>query len=231
MLFPLCCAATNVQAARILVRGGSVVNGASGESGHRRTQAQRSAATRGALLAAARVVFAERGFAGAGREEIVAAAGVTRGAMYHHFDSKEDLFVAVVEQVEEEVVAMVASAAMAAEDPIEQLRFGSQAYLDAALDPGMRRICLLDAPAVLSPEQRQAINDRYGLGLVREALARAADEGRVDPDQVEPFAPMLLAALLALASHVAHSDDPVAARAAVRDTVDSLVAGLVLPGR
>ena len=202
-----------------------------GESGHRRTQAQRSAATRGALLAAARALFAEHGFAGAGREEIVAAAGVTRGAMYHHFDSKEDLFVAVVEQVEEEVVTMVATAAMAADDPIEQLRLGSQAYLDAALDPGMRRICLLDAPAVLAPDQRQAINDRYGLGLIRDALARAADDGRVDAAQVEPLAHMVLAALLALASFVAHSEDPVAARAAVRDTLDSLIAGVVLPGR
>jgi AcrR family transcriptional regulator len=198
-----------------------------GESGHRRTQAQRSAATRGALVASARTLFAEHGFAGAGREDIVAAAGVTRGAMYHHFASKEDLFAAVVEQIEEEVVAGVATAAMVTDDPIEQLRLGSQAYLDAALDPGMRRICLLDAPAVLPPDQRQAINDRYGLGLVREALAHAAAEGRVAPDQVDPLAPMLLAALLALATHVAHHGDPVAARESVRATVDALVAGIV----
>jgi hypothetical protein len=116
---------------------------------------------------------------------------------------------------------------MKVDDPIEQLRLGSQAYLDAALDPGMRRICLLDAPAVLSPEQRQQINDRYGLGLIREALSQAADDGRLPRGQVEPLAPMVLAALLALANHVAHSDDPVAARAAVRQTVDGLIEGLV----
>jgi AcrR family transcriptional regulator len=201
-----------------------VVNG---ESGHRRTQAQRSAATRGALLAAARTLFAEHGFTGAGREDIVAAAGVTRGALYHHFGSKEDLVAAVVEQVEQEVVAMVAAAAMTEDDPIEQLRRGCQAYLDAALDPGMRRICLLDAPAVLSPEHRNEINDRYGLGLIREALVHAADDGRLAHEQVEPLAPMVLAALLALATHVAQSDDPVAARAAVHDTVDGLISGLV----
>jgi AcrR family transcriptional regulator len=216
--------ATNVQAACIFVRSGVVVNG---ERGHRRTQAERSASTRGALVASARALFAEHGFAGAGREDIVAAAGVTRGAMYHHFASKEDLFVAVVEQIEEEVVAMVATAAMVVDDPIEQLRLGCQAYLDAALDPGMRRICLLDAPAVLGAEQRQEINDRYGLGLVREALAHAAADGRIAPGQVEPLAPMLLAALLALASHVAHDDDPATARESVRETLDALIAGLV----
>jgi AcrR family transcriptional regulator len=198
-----------------------------GERRHTRTQAERSAATRAALLASARALFAQDGFAGAAREDIVAAAGVTRGAMYHHFASKEDLFAAVVEQVEEEVVAMVATAAMTVDDPIEQLRLGCQAYLNAALDPGMRRICLLDAPAVLAPDRRQAINDRYGLGLVREALAHAAADGRIALAQVEPLAPMLLAALLALASHVAHQPDPATAREAVRDTIDALIAGLV----
>ena len=121
-----------------------------GERGHtRRTQADRSATTRAALVGAATRLFAEQGYAGTGREEIVRAAGVTRGALYHHYADKADLFRAVFESVEAEVMGRSGPAAAAADDPVEQLRLGCRAYLDEALDPGVRRICILDAPAVL----------------------------------------------------------------------------------
>src|SRR5436853_2540656 len=106
-----------------------VKGGAKDAQGHTRTQAERSAATRDALLAAGRRLFAERGYAATGREEIVAAAGVTRGALQHHFGDKQSLFRAVYEAVEQEVVDAVAKAAMrAGDDPVAQLRAGCQAY-------------------------------------------------------------------------------------------------------
>src|SRR5579862_4748678 len=123
-----------------------------GESRQKKTQAERSGETRSALVGAARELFSTRGYVGAGREEIVALAGVTRGALQHHFRDKQSLFLALYEEIENEVVAATATAAMAhGGDPLEQLRAGCHAYLDAVLDPAVQRICAIDAPAVLPP--------------------------------------------------------------------------------
>jgi AcrR family transcriptional regulator len=204
------------------------VNGDSGHVGGgpaRRSQAQRSAATRQALLASARQLFTERGFSAA-REDIVERAGVTRGALYHHFASKEDLFRAVVELVEEEMLQRIASAAMATDDPSEQLRRGCAAFLDAAMDPAVRRIVLLDAPAVLGWQAWREIDARYGLGLVTEGLNAVMAAGQIEPRPVEPLAHLLLAALNEAAMMVASADDPAAARVVVGDAVDHLLAHL-----
>ena len=144
-----------------------------------RTQAERTARTRAALIDAARALFAERGYAGAGREEIVERAGVTRGAMYHHFAAKDALFVAVYETVERELLDAIAVSAMQASDPVEMLRRGALAFLDAASTPDVRRICLLDAPAVIPVETRRALAEQYGLGMVRETLRAIEAEGRL----------------------------------------------------
>jgi AcrR family transcriptional regulator len=184
------------------------VVGVNGERGHRRTQADRRQATRAALVAAARELFAERGFAGAGREEIVERAGVTRGAMYHHFGSKEELFRAVYEQIEEELTAAVIQAAAAAgPDPMAQLRAGSLSFLDAASTPDVRRIVLLDGPSVLPMPVRRELSERYGLGLVRESLRGVMDAGVIEHQPVEPLAHVLLAALHEAATLVADGAD------------------------
>jgi AcrR family transcriptional regulator len=201
-----------------------VVKGASGHS--RRTQAERSAATRAALLGAARLLFAERGFTGAGREEIARLAGVTRGALYHHFASKHDLFVAVVEDLEAELGERLVTAAAAGRDAVEELRLGCQAFLDAALDPAVRRIVLLDAPAVLGWQAWRELDERFGLGLIKMVLVSAAEAGLIEPQPVDPLAHMLLAALNEAALLVAQADDPVAARAAVGTSVDRLLSRL-----
>lgn len=193
----------------------------------RRTQAERSATTRRALLDAARRLFATAGYAATGREEIVAAAGVTRGALQHHFGDKERLFLAVYEAVEADVVAAVAEAAVAAgADPIDELRAGCQAYLDAVRDPAVQRICAIDGPAVLSAEVRQDVADRHALGLVRGALAAAVQSGRIPDVPVEPLADVLLAAVTAAAMHVATAEDPEAARSGAGAAVDLLLDGL-----
>ena len=194
--------------------------GVNGEGGHRRTQASRRAATRAALVAAARELFTERGFAGAGREDIVERAGVTRGAMYHHFGSKEALFQAVYEQIEDELSVAVATAAIAAgTDPMAQLRAGALCFLDAASTPDVRRVVLLDAPSVLPVPVRRELSERYGLGLVRESLRAVMDAGLIERQPLEPLAHVLLAALHEAATLVADGGD--------RDEIGAVVEGFL----
>lgn len=191
-----------------------------GDVGHIRTQAERSGATQAALIAAARRLFAAKGYAATPREDIVAAAGVTRGAMQHHFRDKQGLFLAVYEQVEHEVMDAVATAAMRAKDPVEQLRAGCQAYLDQVLDPTVQRICAIDGPAVLSADVRQGITDRYALGFVRDVLEQGMAAGLVAKAPVEPFAKVLLAGVTAAAEYVATAADPRKARKEAGRTLD-----------
>jgi AcrR family transcriptional regulator len=213
-----------MQAARIFAREGPMVNG---EPGHtRRTQADRSAATRAALVAAATELFSSQGYASTPREDIVRAAGVTRGALYHHYADKADLFRAVFEAVEAGVMGRIGQAAMASDDPIEQLRLGCRAYLDEALDPGVRRICIIDAPAVLDDATRREIATRYALGMVREVVAAAIDAGRMAPQPVEALAQLLLAAVMAGAQFVATAEDPSSARRDAGGAIDALLDGL-----
>src|SRR5687767_10616712 len=210
---------TYMQAARIFARRGPMVNG---EPGHtRRTQADRSAATRTALVAAATQLFAEHGYAGTPREQIVRAAGVTRGALYHHYADKADLFRAVFEAVEADVMGRIAQAALGADDPVEQLRLGCQAYLDEALDPAVRRICIIDAPAVLDEATRREIATRYALGMVREVVSAAIEGGGMATQPVEALSQLLLAAVMAGAQFVATADDPAAARREAGAAIDA----------
>ncbi len=197
-----------------------------GDKGHtpapRRTLGERRAATRAALLAAGRELFATKGFAGAGREEIVERAGVTRGAMYHHFPSKEALFQAVYEACEEEVLAQVIAAAATAGDPKEMLRLGSLAYLEVAARADVRRICLIDAPAVLAPEVRRELAERFGLGAIREALRGCMAAGLIREQPVEVLAHVYLAALLEAATLVAEGAEQATVAAVLEGLVDAL---------
>lgn len=197
------------------------VNGEPGHSGAgRRTQADRRTATRTALIAAARELFAERGFAAAGREDIVERAGVTRGAMYHHFASKEALFQAVYEQIEQEVCDDVIRASLiGGVDPMTRLRAGAQAFLDVAGRADVRRVVLLDAPSVLSVPVRRELAERYGLGMVRASVREVMDAGLIAEQPLEPLARVLLAALHEAATMVADGAD--------RDEVGAVVEGLL----
>src|SRR5262245_12868190 len=138
-------------------------------------KAEQSELTRGALVDAARGLFSERGYAAVSTEEIVQAAGVTRGALYHHFKDKQDLFTAVVEQVEQEVLGRVGAAAITETDPWEQQRVAVGAFLDMCLDPAVQRIILTDAPSVLGLAAWREIEARYGLALVRAGLQLVMD--------------------------------------------------------
>jgi AcrR family transcriptional regulator len=199
------------------------VNGDSSARG-RRTQTERRAATRRALLDAGRELFAERGFAAAGQEEIVERAGVTRGALSHHFATKQGLFRAVVESLEHELAERIAEAALRGDSAMDHLRLGCLAFLDAALDPAVRRIVLLDAPAVLGWQAWREMDTTYGLGLVSEALSHCMEAGLMTPRPVQPLAHILLAALNEAAMLVANADDPVATRVVVGLEVEHLLA-------
>jgi AcrR family transcriptional regulator len=191
-------------------------------------QAARSEATRAKLVAAARELFAKRGYAAVGTEEIVKRARVTRGALYHHFADKRDLFLAVHERLEAEGVERIAAALAGAgtEDPIEAMKVAVRAFLDGALDPGRARITLIDAPSVLGWAEWREIDARHGLGLASAALQAAMDAGRITPQPVAPLAGILVAALGEAGIMVATADDPAAARAEVEGALETLIDGL-----
>jgi AcrR family transcriptional regulator len=186
----------------------------------RRRKAEQSEATRAALIAAARPLFAARGFAGVGTEEIVRAANVTRGALYHHFAGKQDLFRAVYEEVERELVERIAGQALSARDPFQALKAGAQAFLDACEDPAVQRVALLDAPAVLGWEQWREIGLRYGFGLVEGTLQAAMDADLIERQPVRPLAHLLLGAIDEGAMLVARADDDGLTRAQVGASVE-----------
>ena len=180
-------------------------------------KAERSEATRAELVSVARRLFAERGYTGVGTEEIVRAAGVTRGALYHHFESKRELLAAVYEQVERELTERIATEAFAGgqapADPVAALRLGAELFLDACLEPDVQRIVLLDAPAVLGWERWREVASRYGLGLIEATLQAAIDAGAIAPQPAGPLAHVLMGALDEAAMYVARAEDRVAARA------------------
>jgi AcrR family transcriptional regulator len=192
----------------------------------RSRKAEQSEATRAALIAAARELFAARGYANVGTEEIVRATGVTRGALYHHFEGKRDLFRAVYEAVEQELVERLAEGALSARDPMDALRGGAQAWLDACEDPAVAQIALLDAPSVLGWEEWREIGLRYGFGLVEGTLQAAIDAGLLEPQPVRPLAHLVLGAVDEAAMLVARADDPDAARAEVGATLRGILEAL-----
>src|SRR5712691_8238153 len=188
----------------------------------------RSEATRQALVRAARSLFGARGYADVGTEEIGRVAGVTRGALYHQFRDKADLFAAVAEEVEAEIADRIAAgAAGAAADPVGALRVGARLFLDACAEPEVERIILLDAPAVLGWQAWRDLAGRYGLGLVQFGLQSAIEAGAIVPQTVAPLAHVLIGALNESALYVARAEDPAAAREQCVAIIDRILHGLM----
>jgi AcrR family transcriptional regulator len=187
---------------------------------------ERSRATRERLLAHARDLFADRGYAAVGTEEIARAAGVTRGALYHQFRDKEALFEAVVEAFEAETTASIAARAAGAEDPLQVLRAGSRAFLAICADPRVERVLMLDAPAVLGWERWREIRNEHGLGLVTGVLEQGMEAGVIARQPAAALGHMLLGALHEGAMLVARAEDREATRAEVEAVIDRLLDGL-----
>jgi AcrR family transcriptional regulator len=189
-------------------------------------RAQQSEATRAALLTAARELFTDPGYASVATEEIVQRAGVTRGALYHHFADKRDLFRAVFEQLEQEIAERVATAGLTQSDPWQQQLAAAQAFLDSCLDPAVQRIALVDAPSVLGLETWREIESAYGLALVRAGIESGIEAGLIERQPVEPLAHLILGALIEAGLMIAHADDLQKARAEVGASVERLLTGL-----
>jgi len=186
-------------------------------------------ATRAALLGAARELFGQHGYGETSTDEIVARAGVTKGALYHHFSGKEDLFRAVVEQVQREV-SDLAVAEFLLSDSWEALLRGCGRWIDAHLDPSVRRIVLHDARAVLGWDDVRAIENRYGVVALRGALRKAVHAGVLEPQPLRPLALILIGALREGCLYIADSEDPVEARAEVRSLITRMLSAFRVHG-
>jgi AcrR family transcriptional regulator len=187
---------------------------------------KKAEATRARLLRVSRDLFAKRGYADVGTEEIVRRAKVTRGALYHHFRDKQDLFRAVHEQLEAELVESLGARIAGIEDAGEMLATGLRSFLDACTDPALAQISLLDAPSVLGWAEWREVDARYGMGLVRLGLEAAMEQGVMPRQDPEPLAHLLLAALGEAALLIAHADDPQAARREVEAPLMAVLEGL-----
>ena len=187
---------------------------------------QQSEATRAALLRTARRLFAKQGYAGVSIEDIVTRARMTRGALYHHFDDKADLFRAVLESVMVDVLDQVKAAAMAEERPEKHLEAGIEAMLDATMDPEVQRILLIDGPSVVGWDVWREMEEEHGLGMLRSALEAAMDADYLERQPLAYIAPMLLSALYEASFQIARAEDVRAARAEAGRTVGRLVTGL-----
>jgi AcrR family transcriptional regulator len=191
----------------------------------RRTQADRSAATRDALLSAARRLFAEQGFADVSTDAIVAAAGVTRGALYHQFADKTALFDAVLEEVEADIARRLAEDAAAAgiTDPLDVMRRVLRTWLEICVEPEIRRIALIDGPSVVGWAHWREVCQRHVFGLAEVMLEQGIAAGRVRPQPVRALAHVLMGASDEAALYVAESADPARARAEMLEVLDRLI--------
>jgi AcrR family transcriptional regulator len=191
----------------------------------RRTQEERSAATRDALISAARKLWGLRGYAEVGTPEIATAAGVTRGAMYHQFADKAALFGEVVEAVEQDVMARMATfvAESGATTPADAIRAAVDAWLEVSGDPEVRQLILLDAPSVLGWVAFRDVAQRYSLGMTEQLLTQAIAAGQLARQPVRPLAHVLIGALDEAAMAIATADDPKRARRETGEVLHRLI--------
>jgi AcrR family transcriptional regulator len=193
------------------------------------TNAARSLATRHKLERVARELFAERGFAAVSAEELVAKAEVTRGALYHHYDGKEGLFEAVVDAVMQEVHAQLAKEAALLADPLQALQRGMSVFLRVCTEPGVQRILLIDAPAVLGWPKWREMDAKYGLGLLKQALSAAMKAGLLQRQDADVLAHLLLGALTEAAMVIARSPSPAKSQKAAERALGSMLKSWSVP--
>jgi AcrR family transcriptional regulator len=182
-------------------------------------------ATRQLLVSVARGLFTEQGYAATSIEEIIKAAGVARGALYHHFPGKEALFRAVYDEVQTEVATRVVATAVSAQEPWDGVRAGLGAFLDACLEPAFRRIVVMDSVPVLSQDVWDGGIEHNELPMLRSVLTPLV-ETYLPGVAVEPLVHVALGGLYGAALYIARSTDPKAARAEADTVLDTLIGGL-----
>ncbi|MGZ5395420.1 MAG: TetR/AcrR family transcriptional regulator [Mycobacterium sp.] len=190
----------------------------------RRTQAERTEATTAALVDAARELFACDGYDATSLDAVAARAKVTKGAVYHHFEGKRQLFEAVFSREVERMTAPLSAAYARKKDPWDAFGAGCRAFLDECLDPGLQRIVLLDASAAIGWEGIRRLEAPL-LEMMELAISRAADAGRIASRRPGPLASFLFGAICEMAMIVARADDP---KSAHRDALAEI--GRVLDG-
>jgi len=195
-------------------------------SGKRAAQGR---ATRGQLIEVATRLFAEHGYEGTSIEAVLSAAGVSRGALYHHFAGKEALFEAVVSAVSEQVTVKLTETVQGCADPLDAMRTAALAWIDLAADPVIQRVVLVDAPSVLGWDRWRAMDDGRTLGAMRVMLQAISDSGRLPAELVAPFSHMILAALDEIVLVIARAPDSKAAVGEGRMAVQALLDRLLHP--
>jgi len=182
--------------------------------------------TRHRILTAATRLFADKGYEQTSIELLLDEFAISRGALYHHFSSKEMIFEAVLEAVEVDIAKTIVGATRGVTDPVVALRTGCDAFLRMAGDETVRQIALIDAPAALGWQKWREIDSRHGFGLLKASLKAAAACGRLRADLVDMYAHILLAALMETALVIARSNTAAASRngrAAVRELIERLL--------
>ncbi len=196
----------------------------------RRTQAERRASTRRALVDTARELFAEKGYGGVTIGEIVVRTGMTKGALYHHFEDKRSLFRAVVEEMEEGLDEEVLGAARKRRDenrdPFEAFMAGVYAYLDACLRQDVRQILLLDGPSVLGWAEWHGIDAEHAIAQIEGGLKVLMDLEVVEVQPIGPLAHLIHGATMEAALFIATTDDPENAREEMGNALRRLLEGL-----
>jgi AcrR family transcriptional regulator len=195
----------------------------------RRTQRERSEITTTELTAAARSLFAAHGYAATLLDDVVQRAGLTKGALYHHFHNKEDLFAAVFEQEQARLAQAARDAFARKRDPWDGFYEGCKAFMEDVLDPGVQRIVLHDGPSVLGWDRLHEIEGRHTIANIRAGIQLAIDEGILAPRPIEPLVQFLNGGLCDAAILIARSDDQRATQrrvlAELRAYLDALATG------
>ena len=182
------------------------------------------------LVAEARRLFARDGFAATSLDDVVAACGLTKGAFYHHFSSKIELFAAVYEAEQRRITERVAAAAALEADPGKGVLRAIEAYLDAETELGAQRITLMDAPSVIGWEEMRDVQSRYGLALVKGSIAVMREAGLVGEHDSDVLAQLLLSVLVESALLVTQAPDPASTRRTVERELRAIIEGLLAPG-
>jgi AcrR family transcriptional regulator len=188
-----------------------------------RTQRERSEATIAELVKAARRLFVARGYAGTTLDQVAGAAGVTKGAVYHHFSGKRDLFRAVYEQDQRSLAEVSLAAYRRKRDVKRGFYEACRAFFEASLDPGVQRITLIDAPAALGWDGMREVEDRYSMALIVNGLQLAIDDGLIAERPVEPLAHLIFGATCEGVMLVARSEDQRAMTRKVLAELKSLI--------
>lgn len=191
----------------------------------RNRKSEQSDRTRAELIRVARSLFAARGYAGTSTEEVVQQAGVTRGALYHHFRDKNDLFEAVFAEIQDEARARIRDAAESRVAPWERFRAGFDEYLNHSMDPSIQRIALIDAPAVLGWERWRETD--YALSLLQNALRGLQESGDIPPQlPTDELAHLLRGVANEASQLIASAADAPAERLRVGEALGAILEGL-----